>query len=77
MPNKNSKKKHIPVRTCVICKKKGEKENMLRFVLVNSSIIFDIQRKIWWHGNYCCSNLECIKMLRKKKKLYHKFKSWR
>ncbi len=68
MPNKNSKKGHIPKRICVICKKKDYKENLLRFVIIEGGIIFDIKQRLHQRGYYVCDENQCIQKLEKWKK---------
>ncbi len=72
MPNKNSNKGHIPRRSCVVCRKKDEKRNLLRFVIIEGEIVFDMKQKLQQRGYYVCNENGCIIKLakwRKKKKL--------
>ena len=59
MPNKASNKGHIPVRTCVICKKKGSKCLMHRFVIQKGAIFFDEKRVLEGRGYYFCDKEKC------------------
>lgn len=72
MPNKSSKKGHIPIRSCVICRKKDEKSNLQRFIIEKGSIVFDEKQNMHGRGFYHCGNLQCVekleKWLKKKKK---------
>jgi len=59
MPNKSSNKGHIPVRTCVICKEKGSKYSMQRFVIQKDTIFFDEKNVLDGRGYYCCDKEKC------------------
>ena len=50
-----------PERTCVVCRKKGTKENFLK-VVKNKNVEFLIERevKLDGRGAYICKNSECI-----------------
>ena len=72
MVNKASNAGHIPERTCVICKKKNEKSNLIRFVIKNNLIVFDYKQRMQNRGYYCCRTTNCKdkleKWLKKRKK---------
>jgi len=59
MPNKASNKGHIPIRTCVICKEKGSKCSMHRFVIQKSAILFDEKNILDGRGYYFCDKEKC------------------
>ena len=59
MPNKASNKGHVPVRTCVICKEKGSKNSMHRFVISNGILIFDEKNMLPGRGYYFCDKEKC------------------
>ncbi len=63
---------HIPQRTCVICRKKRAKNNLLRFILLPSNkIIYDLKQNLPSRGYYCCDDNDCLTKLdrwRKKRK---------
>lgn len=59
MPNKASKKGHVPVRTCVICKEKGVKSSMHRFVIKDGTILFDEKNVLEGRGYYHCDKEKC------------------
>ena len=71
MPNKASKAGCVPIRTCVICKRKHEQRILIRFVLLNKKIVLDLFRKLPSRGYYVCNENHCIMELRKwlKKKI--------
>ncbi|MFC1887517.1 YlxR family protein [Candidatus Cloacimonadota bacterium] len=68
MVNKNSHADHFPERTCVICREKTGKEQLLRFVIMDNEIIIDINMKISARGYYVCDRNSCIEKLDKWKK---------
>jgi uncharacterized protein len=59
MPNKASNKGHIPVRTCVICREKGSKCSMHRFVIQKGAILFDEKKILEGRGYYFCDKEKC------------------
>ncbi len=59
MPNKASNNGHIPVRTCVICKEKGSKRSMHRFVIQKGAILFDEKKNLEGRGYYFCDKEKC------------------
>ena len=77
----------IKVRTCCVCKKKGQKENLFRFVLEEDGINIDLEQKSAGRGVYVHANAQCLlhkevlvylkASLEKKltKKAFKKFKS--
>lgn len=67
--------KHIPERTCVVCRKKAEKSNFIRLVLQKSGeILIEKDKPLEGRGAYICKNQECIKKCRKCKALSRVFK---
>ena len=65
-----------PERTCVVCRKKGTKENFLK-VVKNKNGEFLIERdvKLDGRGAYICKNSECIQKCKKTKALNRAFKT--
>ncbi len=74
MPNKNSKAEHIPLRTCVVCKKKVDQKQLLNFFLTESGIVFDCNRIIQVRKFYLCPVADCFKGLAKWRKSHQKRK---
>ena len=68
MPNRSSKAGHNPQRTCVVCRKKSEKKKLIRFVLLDSEIVLDLNYKIEKRGYYVCDDNDCLKKLDKRVK---------
>lgn len=58
----------MPERTCVCCRKKGEKENFFRLAEKDNGYIFDEKMKIQNRGLYICRAKECIEKLSKHKR---------
>ncbi len=56
-----SKQKFL--RTCVVCKKAQNKEELFRFIVWNGKVVLDYYNKINSRGFYTCSTNECIKKL--------------
>lgn len=59
-------------RTCVVCRKKGNKSQFFRLAKIDSNrvnYIFDKDMKHQSRGAYVCRNTECLKRLGKHKKI--------
>ncbi len=66
------KKGHVPERSCIVCKKKLPKKELLRFCVKNDKIILDKLQKEGGRGAYFCSEcLPKIKNLKVKRKLFN------
>lgn len=65
MPNKASNAGHIPQRTCVICRHKQNKPELLRFVILQNEPVFDLTGKFQARGFYVCDENLCIEKLDK------------
>jgi len=66
------KKGHIPERTCIVCRKKLPKNELLRFCVKDNQIVLDKTQKEGGRGAYFCS--ECIskiKNLKVRRKLFY------
>lgn len=53
-----SKIGHVPIRTCVACRRKFPKKELIRFVLVGEEIILDRKATRPGKGAYLCQ--ECL-----------------
>jgi predicted RNA-binding protein YlxR (DUF448 family) len=63
------KKKHVPIRMCIGCRRKRKKEEMLRFVQNRDGVVFvDEKKRMNGRGFYLCPDLICFKMVRKKER---------
>jgi len=75
MSNRSSKAGHIPQRSCVICRSKAEKKELMRFILLDAEIVFDRNSILRKRGYYVCDLNNCLlkldkwvsRMLRKKR----------
>lgn len=65
-----------PERTCIVCRKKGSKENFLKIVK-NKNGEFSIERDVRLDGRgaYICKNNECFEKCLKTKALNRAFKT--
>lgn len=64
-----SKKGHVPVRTCIGCRRKRKKEEMIRFIQSPEGAMFiDEKKNLNGRGFYLCRDLMCLKMAKKKKR---------
>jgi predicted RNA-binding protein YlxR (DUF448 family) len=59
MPNINSKAGHVPIRTCVVCKKKIDCMKLLNFFTMGDGIIFDTKKVMPYRKFYLCDTTEC------------------
>lgn len=61
----------MPTRSCVVCKKRDEKKNLIRIVSIAGKAIIDKNQKINSRAIYFCNNENCInkfiKLSQKKK----------
>jgi predicted RNA-binding protein YlxR (DUF448 family) len=71
-----SKKKHVPIRMCIGCRKRREKEEMVRFIKGSDGILlFDQKKKFNGRGYYLCHDRICLKLAQKKQKGFESLKS--
>lgn len=61
------KKGHIPERTCIVCKKKTNKYELLRLCLKDGKVVVDKFQKLGGRGAYLCPG--CIPKLKNRKNL--------
>jgi len=66
MSNRSSKAGHIPERTCIVCRKKSEKQKLIKFVLLDSEIVFDLNSDMKGRGYYVCDDNRCLQKLDKR-----------
>ncbi len=55
----DKKRKHVAVRTCVVCREKVDKHTLRRLVLTASGIKVDLSGKMDGRGAYLCGNKSC------------------
>ncbi|MCA9902751.1 MAG: YlxR family protein [Anaerolineae bacterium] len=59
MTKQDRPRRHIPVRTCVICREKAGKRTLTRIVRTDSGIVIDASGKMNGRGAYLCERPEC------------------
>jgi len=55
-------------RSCVVCRKKDEKSNLIRMVKTTMGIKIDVKQIEEGRGFYVCKSEECVNRLMKHKK---------
>jgi predicted RNA-binding protein YlxR (DUF448 family) len=62
-------KKHTPIRTCIGCRKKREKGEMIWFAHGREGVVrVDGKKPHEGRGFYLCPDLQCLKIAKGKKK---------
>lgn len=51
--------RHVPVRTCVVCREKAGKRTLTRLVRTENGIVIDPTGKLNGRGAYLCSRESC------------------
>ena len=59
--------KYSPTRTCLVCRQKAYKQDLLRIVEQNNEFVFDESQKSNTRGFYICKNLECVNNIARKR----------
>ena len=54
-------KRHVPLRSCVVCGKKTEKRELLRIVATPASVEVDHTGRLPGRGAYVCADGNCAK----------------
>jgi predicted RNA-binding protein YlxR (DUF448 family) len=63
-----SKKRHVPIRMCIGCRRKKKKDEMLRFAqTIDGVVVADKKKRMNGRGLYLCPDLVCFKMAQKKR----------
>lgn len=57
------------IRTCIVCKRKKNKHELIRIVSENRKPVIDTNFKINARGIYICNDKECLNKLLKHKNL--------
>ena len=52
-------KKHVPVRTCIICRGKNDKRTLTRLVRTDAGVQIDLSGKMNGRGAYLCDSKSC------------------
>ena len=67
--------KNNPQRTCIVCRKKGDKQDFARVVKTpNGDFVLDKTGKVAGRGAYICNSQECITKCKKTHALNRAFK---
>lgn len=66
--------KHVPLRMCTACNEMKNKKDLIRIVKTKDandsySIVIDKTLKTPGRGAYLCKNLDCLKKVRKSKRI--------
>jgi len=72
MPNHSSNANHVPMRTCVVCKKKVDQKRLLNFFIMDCGIVFDGKRILEGRKFYLCADKVCFANLGKWQKRHQK-----
>ncbi len=68
--------KHIPERTCIVCRRQRPKSELIRIVKTpTDEIALDIGARLPGRGAYICRDGECAENLAKKRALDRTFKT--
>ncbi len=51
--------RHVPVRTCVVCRSSADKRSLTRVVRTEAGIFVDSSGKLNGRGAYLCANDNC------------------
>jgi len=72
----SKKKSHVPIRTCIVCRKKKAKSELIRLVIDHDNkLIADIKGSRKGRGAYICQNRSCGEKLILSKKMDRIFKN--
>lgn len=62
--------KHIPIRSCIVCREQKNKSELLRLVLrPDGTVVADVTGREPGRGAYVCKSEECVSALTKKQAL--------
>ena len=51
--------RHIPIRSCVVCRRRQEKRQLTRIVMTAEGIVRDPSGKLDGRGAYLCADATC------------------
>lgn len=69
------RERHLPLRTCVVCGRKGPKEGLVRIVATNVGVAPDLGGKAPGRGAYVCKVGGCTGMGLQRKRLEHSLRT--
>jgi uncharacterized protein len=52
-------RKHIPLRTCIVCKTKDAKRTLVRLIRTDTGVYVDPSGKMNGRGAYLCDRISC------------------
>ena len=55
----SAKPKHVPVRTCIVCREKAGKRTLTRVVRTVNGLVVDPSGKLSGRGAYLCDRESC------------------
>ncbi len=68
-------KDHVPIRTCISCRTKKEKQGLIRLMLDSQGfLVRDVKGKGQGRGAYVCPDKSCLKILEKGNRLNRAFR---
>ena len=68
--------KHVPLRTCIVCRKARDKSELVRVVRTPSGeVVLDETGKAAGRGAYVCKDGECMQTALKKRTFNRAFKT--
>lgn len=56
-----------PIRTCMICKQKFDKDKLFRIVCEDGKLILDTKQTKQMRAIYICKNDDCVNKIRKQR----------
>ena len=56
---KPPRRKHVPTRTCVVCRRKDNKRTLTRIVRTDAGVQVDPSGKMQGRGAYLCDDRSC------------------
>lgn len=65
-----------PIRTCIVCRKKGVKNNFIKIVKnKDNTFMIEHEKRLDGRGAYICKSAECVQKCEKSKAINRAFKS--
>lgn len=58
-PKPSPRRKHVPQRTCVVCRTTAEKRTLTRLVRTPEGVVIDPTGKLNGRGAYLCDDPDC------------------
>lgn len=58
-PQRAQRRKHVPIRSCVVCREKGDKRTLTRIVRTEQGVEVDPGGKLDGRGAYLCERESC------------------